>query len=542
MSIMYFKLGGKKYVVKSIVSSDLVDKMCQENRIRVKEVLTGCKNIANEKITDSENYLFGYEESLGYMFNIDVNDKNVNATYTIYNLPALFKDLTLKEKRELCEIMFRLEYEFFSKRTHKYVSAGICQNDRTMLLQEYEKHEADSDPEHPYVFYEIENYTTITNRSISYLKQTILKKLLYTAEDLAADQALFNVEIEDTTPAFKACVQYTLTENGFEAKIINNSLYESVPDKYPIYKIEVLPYFSAISKEYAAVKETTNGVPSAYDEKNVLGSNGQMIIPDGSGGIIELNNGKLSYQKRVYTTDLAFVNEVKKTPSEDVLLPMFAMTYDSVDFGSGVQGSILGSSIIARATLGAPQMILNAFVSSDSDKYNRVFYAATYRESQTVTIGTGYYANPVTQVTPTNVQTDFTVEYSLINEQGLTYSDVAKRYQEMLYGTVLDQTQPDQTNSTVLNAEYLGLYDYKTNFLGIVYNGHDSLTTYSQAIENWVNNLKEKVYNDTNYSGLTYTNFEIIFNESINNGEPIIYELNDKENKAYACTFKLVAM
>lgn len=66
----------KKYVVRSIVTTDLVDKICQEHHIRVKEVLTGCKNIANEKITDSTNYLFGFEESLGYMFNINVNDKN----------------------------------------------------------------------------------------------------------------------------------------------------------------------------------------------------------------------------------------------------------------------------------------------------------------------------------------------------------------------------------------------------------------------------------------------------------------------------------
>ncbi len=66
----------KKYVVRSIVTTDLVNKICREHRIRVKEVLTGCKNIANLKITDSDNYLFGFEESLGYMFNIDVNDKN----------------------------------------------------------------------------------------------------------------------------------------------------------------------------------------------------------------------------------------------------------------------------------------------------------------------------------------------------------------------------------------------------------------------------------------------------------------------------------
>ena len=52
--------------------------------IRVKEVLTGCKNIANEKINDSTNYLFGFEESLGYMFNIDVNDKNAFSSINMF--------------------------------------------------------------------------------------------------------------------------------------------------------------------------------------------------------------------------------------------------------------------------------------------------------------------------------------------------------------------------------------------------------------------------------------------------------------------------
>lgn len=65
----------KKHVVRSIVTTDLVDKICKEHHIRVKEVLTGCKNIAKEKIDDPE-YFFGFEESLGYMFNINVNDKN----------------------------------------------------------------------------------------------------------------------------------------------------------------------------------------------------------------------------------------------------------------------------------------------------------------------------------------------------------------------------------------------------------------------------------------------------------------------------------
>ena len=69
----------KSYMVRSIVSSNLIDKIAQSKDIEIYEVLTGCKNIARKKQELNNlgyNYLFGYEESLGYMFNIDVDDKN----------------------------------------------------------------------------------------------------------------------------------------------------------------------------------------------------------------------------------------------------------------------------------------------------------------------------------------------------------------------------------------------------------------------------------------------------------------------------------
>ena len=67
------------FMVRSIVSSNLIDKIASSKNIRICEVLTGCKNIAHKKqelTNKGYNYLFGYEESLGYMFNIDINDKN----------------------------------------------------------------------------------------------------------------------------------------------------------------------------------------------------------------------------------------------------------------------------------------------------------------------------------------------------------------------------------------------------------------------------------------------------------------------------------
>ena len=64
-------------MIRSIVTSNLIDKISNDYNIDIYEVLTGCKNIANKKEQlKDKNYIFGYEESLGYMFNIDINDKN----------------------------------------------------------------------------------------------------------------------------------------------------------------------------------------------------------------------------------------------------------------------------------------------------------------------------------------------------------------------------------------------------------------------------------------------------------------------------------
>lgn len=71
------KLKDNSYMVKSIVTTPMINKICNDNNVICHEVLTGCKNIAKKREElNTDNYLFGYEESLGYMFDINVNDKN----------------------------------------------------------------------------------------------------------------------------------------------------------------------------------------------------------------------------------------------------------------------------------------------------------------------------------------------------------------------------------------------------------------------------------------------------------------------------------
>ena len=65
------------YIVRSIVTSPFIDKIVKKHNVKVYEVLTGCKNIAHKRLNNKdENYLFGFEESIGYVFNINIYDKN----------------------------------------------------------------------------------------------------------------------------------------------------------------------------------------------------------------------------------------------------------------------------------------------------------------------------------------------------------------------------------------------------------------------------------------------------------------------------------
>lgn len=104
--ISYFK---DKIVVRSIVSTSLVDKICFKYNIKLKTVLTGFKFIG-EEINNLElnnkldSYLIGFEESYGYLTNTDIRDKDsINASILISEMTYFYKEqgLDLVDKLDL---------------------------------------------------------------------------------------------------------------------------------------------------------------------------------------------------------------------------------------------------------------------------------------------------------------------------------------------------------------------------------------------------------------------------------------------------------
>jgi phosphoglucomutase len=124
------KLSGKAQpndmVVKTIVTTDMIDKIAEKNNINCYNVLTGFKWIAEliREKEGKENYIVGGEESFGLMIGDKVRDKDaVSAVAMICEISAVEKQKgkTLFEK--LMELY--VKYGFYYERLISITKTGM---------------------------------------------------------------------------------------------------------------------------------------------------------------------------------------------------------------------------------------------------------------------------------------------------------------------------------------------------------------------------------------------------------------------------------
>ena len=133
-------------VVKTIVSTEMAAALCEKYGVELRNVLTGFKFIGEqigllEKEGCRDRFLFGFEESYGYLSGTDVRDKDaVNAALLLCEMAANLKaeGKTLLDRLEA----LRQEFGFFAQRllTFEYegenganTMAGIMKNLRAPL-------------------------------------------------------------------------------------------------------------------------------------------------------------------------------------------------------------------------------------------------------------------------------------------------------------------------------------------------------------------------------------------------------------------------
>lgn len=321
----------------------------------------------------------------------------------------------------------------------------------------------------------------------------------YTLEQVANDNTIFDIESSTSLGIFGVCLELKLGKYGLEATILGDSLIDYTnASSHNDFKLTISGAESTIS---ASNKNfvLTNIVPlnqmttiENYDAvNNPTGDEGYMIIPDGSGAIINFNNKKydLNYagvSKAYYGSEKTFVSRDLGEEEKDLMLGMFGFICTTPGNERGVIG-ILGNVNNPDSNPGNDARLTAWTTNTKSYAYFKV----NVREVEQVQVGKSsgarYFSKLAKNLNPNDIQFTFI----FLNKEELDYSTVAKKYQAYLIERD-GLTLKDETNNTVVDLDFLGSFEKYALFLGFKYKTADSLTTFSQA-EDIISELKSGV-------------------------------------------------
>lgn len=302
--------------------------------------------------------------------------------------------------------------------------------------------------------------TSITGSSDGqFANEYLLKKIEtlflaagYTAEQLAQDNEVNRVSgkmFQDTSIALS--VEYALEDDGLTVRIPKDSI--AFDDSLlQLTAIRVLPFFGAADT----------------DEQ------GYIFVPDGSGALIRLNNGKTAmaaYDKAVYGQDLTIPAEKNTAadPSDgQIFLPVFGI-------------KTAQSAFLAIIEDGAGVARINADISGKGSAYNTAYAAFAVNSSQkpaTLSLNAQYGSFYQEQI----AQCDYCIHYRFLYGGEATYTGMAREYQRYLTGKGA-LTRKENAGKAALFLDILQAVDHKQVVLGVPVSRPLALTTCDQAAE-----------------------------------------------------------
>lgn len=255
-------------------------------------------------------------------------------------------------------------------------------------------------------------------------------------------------------------VEYSIGEDFFKARILTSEIKEYGQNK--LTYAELLPFFGAGSRS----------------------ENGYIFVPDGSGALINFNNGKISakeYSAPVYGENAAtgtksvsssISSRTMFTKSADIRLPVFGMKNNDNGFLAVITGA-------------APRALIKAYVSGKSTGYNNVYTQFQYREIGSVRLIQREFSDLLSSISERKpgADTDFEVTYYFLEKGRSGYADMAARYREHLIEHEGLKGRALSSDSSGIPF-YLDIYGYvnkRKSFLGIPYEATIPLTTFDDA-------------------------------------------------------------
>ena len=254
-------------------------------------------------------------------------------------------------------------------------------------------------------------------------------------------------ELKVTVP-----VQYTLTEDGMIAEVLFKDIVEESTNH--INSMDFLTYFGAAGEK----------------------DKGYLVVPDGSGAIVNFNNEKnvdgMIYSKEIYDFDKARLTESKQETSteETITMPVFGMVKNGYGF-------------LAEVTSGAETAKLRAAVSGNRliGGYNIIHTNCTYRVNYEISLMgqvSSETSNAMYNAQDPVSNESYAVQYHFTDSKKTDYMMLAAKYREIL------TERGWLTKDEVTDRFYVDIYggvNKKKSFFGVVYNARQTLTSFDEA-------------------------------------------------------------
>lgn len=301
--------------------------------------------------------------------------------------------------------------------------------------------------------------------------------------------------VEKTNNGFKATAM-------FENQGIKIPYYVSVTDDHFDITVAVDEIYELEIEKPGDIDEATRSVVDIGLFPNLgaayLGEEGYFVIPDGSGAVINFNNGKHSmseYSQKIYGKDLSISQDMAPKKTEQAYLPVLGIVRNE-------------DALLEVITEGAAYATAKASVSRQrATGYNTTYFEFNLRTNDQYFMG-AVNASVLKSYEQTRIpEKSISVRYYPIAKKDASYMDIAKRYQQYLLDEKLMKKKDG--SASPLYVDLYGGTVKEQSVLGLPVKQQTAATTYAQAKE-ILESLAELgvddivlTYNDFNKAGIT---------------------------------------
>lgn len=259
-----------------------------------------------------------------------------------------------------------------------------------------------------------------------------------------------NSGVEGAVPiSFLIPLEYRLNEDAVDVSIPMSGVQENGGGS--VFRIQFLRYFGTADKE-----ET-----------------GYMLVPNGSGSLINFNNGKVTannYAEYVYGIDPLAAEYTVLENTEDTKMALFGICRED-------------SSVFATIEDGAATCYLTAGVAGKINEYNYVYPTFVLRGNDKLAMfGTTGSEADLPIVESNFYDVNLTVKYTMLTEENSGYAGAANYYRNRLIEEGV-LTANEASGDVKFYYDIIGGVEKTKFFLGTQYRGLYAMTTFDEAAE-----------------------------------------------------------